>query len=416
MSLWSPEYQVIIDGTNLSDVILVGLTIQSGRTSIYSQPQAGYCSIQIINTENINYNINVNSSITIEVKDSSATYVPIFGGRVSDITQSVHAAGSSALVTRLDILAIGAISKLYKATWLDALSQDDDGDQIYAMLSELLLNNWNEVPAAEQWNTYDSTQTWANAQDIGLGEIDRPGQYEMEQRSAEAIDYYTLVTQIANSALGYIYEDAEGNIGYADAAHRQNYLVANGYVELDAGAAFGVGIKTTVAAGNIVNKYILNYGNNFNSQKIASNQDSIDLYGLYAANIYSSIHDATDAQNVADRQMQLRAYPRPLFDSITFPLQNTELDDADRDALLSVFMGLPVKIVNLPFVMGGGEFTGYVEGWAFRSSVGGLSLTLTVSPTEFSAVAQNWDQVNGSETWNSILNTLEWQDAIGVIS
>ena len=32
------------------------------------------------------------------------------------------------------------------------------------------------------------------------------------------------------------------------------------------------------------------------------------------------------------------------------------------------------------------------------------------------AVAQQWAQVNGAETWNSILNTLEWQDAIGVLS
>jgi len=77
---------------------------------------------------------------------------------------------------------------------------------------------------------------------------------------------------------------------------------------------------------------------------------------------------------------------------------------------------MPVRITNLPPQMLGGEFTGYVEGWTFRASVGGLSLTLTASPTEFSAVAQRWEQVNAAESWNSVLNTLEWQDAIGVIS
>jgi hypothetical protein len=64
----------------------------------------------------------------------------------------------------------------------------------------------------------------------------------------------------------------------------------------------------------------------------------------------------------------------------------------------------------------GGEFTGYVEGWTFRASVSGLSITLNASPTEFSAIAQRWNQVNAAESWNSVLNTLKWQDAIGVIS
>ncbi len=416
MSIWSPQWRIIVDGVNLTNVTLTGLTISTGRTNIYNQPQAGYCAIQLINTDGTFYDITVNSSVTVEIKNSSNNYIALFGGRVSDVTNTVNSSGSSGLVTRLDILAIGSISKLYKAIYEDSLSQDDDGDQIYTILSDLLLNNWNEVPAAEQWNTYNPTETWANAQDVGIGDVDRPGQYEMVQRAASPTDYYSLVTQIATSALGYIYEDANGQIGYADAAHRQNYLIANGYVELDAGAALNQGIKTTIANGNMVNKYILNYGNNFNSQEMALDQNSIDTYGLYAANIFSSIHDATDAQSVADRQIQLRAYPRPLFDSITFALQNPEIDDSDRDALLNVFMGLPVRIVNLPITLNGGEFTGYVEGWTFRATVNGLSLTLTVSPTEFSAVAQRWNQVSSAESWNSILNTLEWQDAIGVIS
>ena len=416
MSIWTPEWRILVDGQDLTGITLVGLTVTTGRTSVYNQPQAGYCSVQLINTNETFFDISVNSKLTIEVKDSNDNYIPIFGGFISDVTNVVNSSGANGIVTRLDILALGAISKLYKATWLDNLSKDDDGDQIYAILSELLLNNWNEVPAAEEWQTYNPTQTWAQAQDIGLGDIDQPGQYEMVQRSAEPIDYYSIVTQIANSALGYIYEDANGNIGYADAAHRQNYLVANGYVELDGAQALAAGIKTTIANGNIVNKYILNYGNNFNEQEIALDQDSIDTFGLYTTNVYSSIEKAVDAESVAERQIQLRAYPRPLFDSITFALQNPEIDDTDRDALLNVFMGLPVKIVNLPRTISNGEFTGYVEGWSFRATVSGLSLSLTVSPTEFSAVAQNWNQVNGAESWNSVLNTLQWQDAIGVIS
>ena len=417
MTAWTPEYRILINGTNATSLTLVGFTITSGRTNVNSQPQAGYANLQIINKDNAAYDWTVNTSITVEVQDLSAAWVPIFGGRVSDVTTAVRTAGAVDYVTQIQVVALGALSRLSKAVWTSSLAQDDDGDQIYAILSDLLLNNWNEVPPAETWATYTpATQTWVDAEDIGLGEIDRPGQYEMEQRAADPIDFYSIVTQIASSALGYIYEDANGNVGYADAAHRQNYLVANGYTELDGNQALAAGIRQVIRSGAIVNKYQINYGNNYGSSKTATDQDSIDLYGQYSISTNSSLHDATDAQSVVDRYVALRAYPRPQFESITFPVQNPEIDNTDRDALLNIFMGQPVKIVNLPPNIYGGEFTGYIEGWTWTSTLNGLNLTFTASPTEFSAVAQNWDQVNAAETWNTISNTLQWEDAIGVIS
>lgn len=415
MTQWTPEFNVIIDGVSVTDIVLTGLSITSGRTDINSQPQAGYANISIINTSNAYRTWNVSSTVTIEVKNASNTFIPLFGGKVSDISVAVRSAGANGFVTDYSILAIGAISKMSKAVWTSALSQDKDGDQIFAILSDLLLNTWNELPAAEQWSTYNPTETWADGGDVGLGEIDRPGQYTMEQQNAGAVDFYTAVTNIANSALGYIYEDSLGNIGYADAAHRGLYLINNGYVELDARNALGVGIKQTTRGGSIVNSYQINYGNNFNSSKSALDQNSINLYGLYAVQQNSYIHNATDAQNIVDRQISLRAYPRATFESITFPIQNPELSDAQRNALIAIFMGLPVKITNLPLNISGGEFTGYVEGWTFVATLSGLSLTFFASPTEFSAVSQYWEQVSASESWNSITNTLEWQNAIGVI-
>jgi hypothetical protein len=416
MTVWTPEYRILINGTNATALTLVGFTITSGRININTQPQAGYANLQVINKENANFDWNVNTSITVEVQDSALAWTPIFGGRISDVTTVVRTAGAVTYVTQINIIAIGALARLSKAIWTSSLAQDDDGDQIYTILSDLLTNNWNEVPPALTWNTYNATETWANAQDVGLGEIDRPGQYEMEQRSADPIDFYSIVTQIANSALGYIYEDAYGNVSYADAAHRQNYLVANGYTELDANQALASGLRQTIRSGAIVNKYQINYGNNFGSSKTAQDDTSISLYGQYSVSENSYLHDATDAQNVVDRYVALRAYPRAQFESITFPLQNPELNDADRDALLNIFMGQPVKIVNLPPNIYGGEFTGYVEGWTFTSTLNGLSLSFFASPTEFSAVAQNWSQVNAAESWNTINSALQWEDAIGVIS
>lgn len=416
MTAWTPVWRVRANGDTVTGVTLANLTITSGRTDINSPTPAGYCSLQLINIDNSVYNFAVNTSILIEVQDSNAAYVPLFGGRISDIRQIVTSAGSEAAVTTINITATGALIRLQRATFDGNLAEGLDGAQILDLLDDLLLNSWNELPPAETWATYEpATETWANAADIGLGEIDA-GDYTMTSRQITDQVISNVANQIASSALGYLYEDANGNINYADASHRQDYLVANGYTDLDAAHAIGAGIGIVQRQGDIANKIIIDYGNNFNSQYIAQDTDSQATYGLYAEQFSSYLKNTADVEDMGDRLIQLRAYPRYLFQSITFPLQNPEIDDADRDALLNIFMGQPVRITNLPPQMLGGEFTGYVEGWTFRASVGGLSITFNASPTEFSAVAQQWAQVNAAESWNSVLNTLEWQDAIGVIS
>jgi len=415
MTLWTPDWRIKVNGTELTSVTLSNLTITSGRQDINSPTTAGYCSVEVINTDGTNYSFTINTAVTIEIKDTSGNYVSLFGGRVSDLQQIVRSAGSNAVITSLRITAIGALSRLQRAIFDGNLAEGLDGAQILDLLDDLLLGSWNEVPPAQTWATYNATETWANAQNIGLGEIDA-GEYTMVSRQITDSIIAPIVNQIANSALGYLYEDANGLIGYADASHRQDYLVANGYTDLDASQAIASGIGVIQRQGDLANKIIMDYGNNFNSSYTAQDTTSQATFGLFAEQFNSYLKNAADVEDVADRLIQLRAYPRNTFQSITFPLQSPEIDNADRDALLNIFMGQPVRITNLPLNILGGEFTGFVEGWTFSASVSGLSVTFLATPTEFSAFAQQWAQVNAAESWNSVLNTLEWQDAIGVIS
>ena len=415
MTLWTPDWRIKVNGTELTSVTLSNLTITSGRQDINSPTPAGYCSLEVINTDGTNYSFTINTAVTVEIKDTSGNYVALFGGRVSDLRQIVRSAGSSAVITSLRITAIGALSKLQRAIFDGNLAEGLDGAQITDLLDDLLINSWNEVPPAETWATYDATETWAQAQNIGLGEIDA-GEYTMASRQITDSIIGPIANSIANSALGYLYEDANGLIGYADASHRQDYLIANGYTDLDASHAIASGIGVIQRQGDLANKIIMDYGNNFNSSYTAQDTTSQSTFGLFAEQFNSYLKNAADVENVADRLIQLRAYPRDTFQSITFPLQSPEIDNADRDALLNIFMGQPVRITNLPLNILGGEFTGFVEGWTFNASVSGLSITFLATPTEFSAFAQQWAQVNAAESWNSVLNTLEWQDAIGVIS
>ena len=415
MTAFTPEYLVKINGTEVTDVTLANLTITSGRTDINSQPVAGYCQIQLINFNNQSYPFNVGTGLTIEVKNTSGTFIPIFGGYVTDYQISVNTAGALGSTTLLTIVALGALSKLPKFIDSGVLSKDYDGDQIYTLLSGYLLAQWNEVPAAQTWAAYDPTITWANAGNIGLGEIDQPGNYEMIARTSSLTDIYSLVSQIATSALGYIYEDASGNIGYASSTHRQDYLANNGYVELDAGQALASGISTNVKSGDIRNKYTIGYGGG-NNTYTAEDLQSQSLYGLQAQSFTSNIDKLADATLVADRYVALRSFPSAKFESITFPLGNPEIDNTDRDALLNVFMGMPVWLQNLPPNINDGSFQGYVEGWTFRASVNDLSLTFNASPVNFSQVAVKWEQVNAAETWNTLNTSLTWLNAIGAVA
>ena len=415
MTLWTPDWKILVNGTELSSVTLTNLTITSGRQDINNPTPPGYCALTIVNFEGTNYNFGVNTAVAIEVKDSSATYIPIFGGRISDLKQTVRSAGSSAIITTLQITAVGALAKLQRSIFDGNLAEGLDGAQILDLLDDLLLDAWNEVSAAETWANYDATETWNQAGNIGLGEVDA-GEYTMVSRQLTDAVIAPIANQIANSALGYLYEDANGLIGYADASHRQDYLVANGYTDLDARQAIASGIGVIQRQGDMANKIIVDYGNNFNSSYTPEDIDSQETYGLFAEQINSYVKNAVDVEDVADRLIQLRAYPRDTFQSITFALQSPEIDDTDRDALLNIFMGQPVRITNLPLNILGGEFTGFIEGWTFNASVSGLSVTFLATPTEFSAFGQQWAQVNAAESWNSVLNTLEWQDAIGVIS
>ena len=411
MTVFTPEWKLTVAGTDYTNIAISDITHQAGRTDIYSQPSPSYMQITLVALSGQTLPFAINDSFALQVKNSSGTYVNLFGGDITDLTVEVGAFGNVANVVNYTILAMGSLVKLAKEIYNGTISQDEDGNQINTLLSSVLLGTWNDVPAASTWSGYSATETWANALNLGLGEIDTPGLYTMENRAASPDTIYNIASLIANSAFGYLYEDNEGNIGYADADHRQNYLLTNGYVDLDANHALGSGLSTITRSGDIRNDIYINYGNNFGSQETATSATSIATYGYKSESINSVLHSATDAQAVADRYIAQRAFPQPVFQSITFPLTNPEIDNSDRDNLLGVFMGQPLNITNLPEQISGGEFEGYVEWWRWTTRFNELFLTLNLSPVAFSQVAMRWNTTPITETWQTIDPTLTWEYA-----
>ena len=414
MTNWAPEWRVSVNSIEYTQVILADLSIVSGRTNIYTQAQAGYATIRLINLDLSSVIVAINDSLTIELKDTSATFIPIFGGSVVDIDVTVSQAGSVAITQVVTITALGALARLQKALTDGVLTQDFDGDQILTILNDLLLNNWSEVPAALTWATYDPTVTWANAENTGLGEIDTPGDYELAQRASNRVVMYDLISALATSGLGYIYEDGQGRISYASALHRSIYLATNGYINLTANQALGTGIRTTTRAGDVRNDITIQYGTASTSEVSDTDATSISLYGNLAQIITTTIKHQADAEDQAAFYLELRAFPQAFLESITFALTNPELDNGDRDSLINVFMGAPINLSDLPINMNSGSFQGFVEGWRFQASYNELSVTLIMSPIAFSLRAMKWLDVSVAETWNTISPTLDWEHALVV--
>jgi hypothetical protein len=348
MTVFTPDWKLTVGGVDYTDIAISDVQHQSGRENIYTQSLPSYMQVTLVALNNQTLPFDINDSFDLQVKDSTATYVSLFGGDITDVTVNVGNTGSIGTVIEYTIIAMGSLVKLTKEVFNGNISQDEDGDQIYEILSGVLLGTWNDVPAASTWATYDATETWEDAVNLGLGEIDQPGLYTMSSQSNVTETIFSVVADIADSAFGYIYEDNAGNIGYADADHRQNYLLVNGYVELDARHALGAGLSTIMRSADVRNDIYLNYGSNYNQQVDATDAASIALYGYKAETINSRVHGTVDAQAIADRYIDQRAYPIPAFQSITFPITNSEIDDADRDDLLAVFMGMPVHIQHLP--------------------------------------------------------------------
>jgi hypothetical protein len=409
MTLWNPDWAVEVNGLgDVTNLVLSDLTITSGRTDIYSQPIAGYCRFTIKNLDQSAIAFDVNDSIVVKIKDSTDTYVPLFGGDISDI-DVVVATGEPAITQNITVTALGALSKLPKVLTEGVLDKDFDGDQIFEILSQALFAQWNSVPAAETWNDYEVTTTWENAENTGLGEIDRPGDYELAARSANTTDIYSLAASLANSGLGYIYEDAAGRIGYADSTHRSQYLAANGYAYVDGGWAYANGIATSKRLGDVRNKVTITYKNG--QQETAEDAESIQTYGTQAQNIQTSIEDGADALSQAQFYLDIRAFPQFQFKSITFPMANPNIPDASRDQAFNIFMGLPLDIEDLPANIAGGRYQGFVEGWTWTTRFNALDLTIIVSPVAYSLQAFRWTSVPVTETFNTVSPTLDWNNA-----
>jgi hypothetical protein len=411
---WLPEWRVTVGDDVYTTVTSVSFA--SGRLDIDRQPTAGYCQVEIINTDNSPFTINVTEPITLELKNSTGTYVTVFGGEVSDFNVGVRSPEETGYITTGKILGIGSLAKLTKAVYNTALIEELDGEQISEILGQALNLTWAEVTPTVTWDTYPATTTWNEAESY-IGEVDS-GFYTMIALSASATaKSQTLVDQISNSALGQIYEEKDGDVSYADADHRSNDLAANGYTFLDGSYATPSSITSTTQTARIRNSLIYRYSTAYGSTYSTSDTDSIASYGLFERSSDSNIKNLADITDIANRELNLRRVPKGSLGAITFRLDNPGMSSAMLDSLIGVYFGQPMLISNLPSNLLGGTFDGFVENVAFRATPTYVDITLYISATEFSLSTTQWDTVIPSSlAWTGVNGTLIWNNATGALT
>ena len=411
---WLPEWRVTVGDDVYTTVTSVSYA--TGRLDIDRQCTAGYCQVQIVNTNNAPFTINVTEPILLELKNSSGTYVTVFGGEVSDFNIGVRSPEETGFITTGTILGIGSLARLAKAIFNQALAEELDGEQIADILGAALNLSWAEVTPTVTWDTYPATQTWETAESY-IGTIDS-GFYTMIALAANAsAKSQTLADQIASSALGQIHEEKDGNVSYDDADHRSNYLAANGFTNIDGAYATPTSISSTTQTARLRNSLIYRYATGYGSTYSISDADSIASYGLFERSFDSNIKNLADITDIASRELALRKNPRGSLGAITFRLDNPDIPTAMLDSLIGVFFGQPMLITNLPSNLLDGQFDGFVENVALRATPSFTEMTLYISATDFSLSTTQWETVlPASLIWTGVNATLTWTNATGALT
>jgi hypothetical protein len=402
--------QVIINGVEYKGSTVNGVSMTNGRVTVDEQPRAGFATINLVTADNLFPNIEIDQKVIIKVDNSAGTPVTLWTGWVSDIEVSIGAFGSNGRLNNQRITAIGSLSKLNRrVVGGSGYVKEFDGDRVYDIIYETAGVTWATYsPSNQTWAQVDPLLTWQTV-DLLIGNIDRPGDFELTDYSAGENSGLALAQQAAASGLGILFENNEGKICYDDYTSRTDDVSTNGFTTIDADAILANGLSSISRLSDLGNDIEVTYKNNQTERD--QNNNSIALYGFYSAKINTLLEKQVDAEQRVAYYLDTRAFPRRTLNQITLALHLDQVSNTLRDALLPMQVSKPIQINTLPTSIYPDVFSGFVEGFTWTINRNELFLTLNVSEYGFSQLEMNWLQVPPTERWNTLSATLEWQEA-----
>jgi hypothetical protein len=411
MTDYDPYPTVTFGGTTTyADNTISSISIRMGRNDVTEQPQPGYASIQLWTDASQPLDVALSQSVSISIDKGTTGTQDIFYGTISDIDISLSAYGSDGSIANYTITAVGPLAQLNRRlVGAAGFAKEFDGTRMLNILSEAFLTEWDDVAPTLTWAGVPVGTTWDSYDAVGqdlvdslVGNIDTPGQYELQAYNDGDADAYTLAVEAANSGRGVLWENGTGSLHYDDYLARSLATP----LELTADDILAQGLRTAAQWGEIVNDAIVSYRA---GETEARDEQSIILYGQLTGTRSTQLHNLSDAEAQAADFIESRAYPRMYPETITVPLHSPTVSDATRDALAAVYNGLRVSTTELPAVFGT-TFDGFVEGytWNLTRYTAELALTCSAYSETYSSII--WYQVPPTQDWATYNASIQWED------
>ena len=409
MTVYTPTYRVTIAGVVQTSATLEDGTITYGRNDFFEATQPSYCNIELLNLDGTSPVVELLDTVLIEVTDSTGAFIKLFTGEVSGVYNRFEGAGLGGKPNTLQIQAIGALGLLVKRyAGSVAYPEELDGARITRILEETLYVAWEDISNTFTWNDF-TTETWANYGVQGIDTIDA-GRYEVLARAAEIDQAYNLTDTTQQSALGYLYDTPDFEIGYADAERRSANYTTN-LIELDANLV-NADIQTRLQTADIVNSVVIQYDDPV-LEVAAQNDSSINAYGLLEEVRSTILAQTVDATEQATNFVNYRGTPKVSLEEVTVNLAHSDMTNTVRDNLLGVSMDTLLYLDNIPVgLIAEGYNEGFVEGWTWTLGRNNLELTMSVSNAIYSTLDVQWEDYNSVIQWQNLDNSTRWLDVI----
>jgi hypothetical protein len=396
--------------TTYADNTISYISIRMGRDDVMDQPQPGYASIRLWTDASEPLNVALSQSVSISIDKGTTGTQEIFYGTISDIDISLEAYGSDGSIAIYSITAVGPLAQLNRrSVGVTGFAKEFDGTRILNILSEAFLTEWDDVAPTLTWADVPVGVTWSSYDAVGqalvdnlVGNVDVPGQYELQAYSDGETDAYSLAVEAANSGRGILWEGGDGDIHYDDYQARASATA----FELTADDLLADGLRSAAQWGEIVNDAAVSYRAGIET---ARDEQSIILYGQLNGTRTTTLHNKVDAQNQAADFVAQRGYPRTYPETLTIPLHSPTVSDATRDTLCAVYTGLRVSTTALPAVFQY-NFDGFVEGytWNLTRYTAELALTCSAYSETYSSII--WYQVPPTQDWATYNASIQWED------
>lgn len=377
---WTINPTITIDGISYIGNAVGSVSIDYGRTSVWDNQRAGYSRIQLVNTNNTNFPIDINDPVVIKVRNAANTAdITVFTGKVTSLTNEVKVATGAVTITYVNITAVAPLSVL-------ALTQSG------------LVNYPSETESERITRILNETGVTKDTIDTGI--------YTLLARTANPNDALTLCNAYAGTATGAIYETQLGAVGYASENRRNTDVVTNGYFAILADYINQATIRSQLSQGDVINSAKIGYDNG--SYVTVTSSGSTATYGTIAGTLNTEISNETDATLLANIYIGMRGYPKTSLSAVEVRIDEPSMDATTLDKMLNIYFGMPISIAALPLTISATTYQGFVEGWTLAFSQLSGKITLRTTEKTYSYRTTQWEDAPPAQQWQAVGATIQW--------